>query len=253
MNPSIFNITFKFVAFLLTFLLTFGVQADESIVNLTANKIIGFKESPTVYVELEIDKTRDLHVAFQNMNGFKTVKRTMKRIKKSGKYHFEVPLDKIDVGNYRIAAYLTPRGKDWNDRITQAQPFMFEVVNAEKYVKKSSFSKQDKIKFVKWPKRVIGNQEATLTIQYDIQAPRDIHVKLLDSDNWKEHGALKFPVTEPGNLTLPLSNLTVDFPLGNYAWVVYVAEKGKSEPISDKFGKHFTLAKKQKQSEGKSN
>ena len=115
----------------------------------------------------------------------------------------------------------------------------------------SGFSQQDKIKFVKWPKQIIGNQEATLTIQYDIKEARDIHVKLLDSDNWKEHGALKFPVTEPGNLTLPLSNLTDDFPVGNYAWVVFVAEKGKAEPISDKFGKHFTLANKQKLSDGK--
>lgn len=236
----------NFCAAIVLFLFANIVQADDAILSLSATEIIGYKQSQTVHVELEVKKTRDLHVAIQNMVGFQTIKRTMKRIKKSGKYHFTVDIDNLKVGKYRIASYLTPRGKDWNDRIIQGQPFEFEVINEKKHVKKTTFSSEDKIKFVKWPKQIIGKQEATLIIQYDIKEPRDIHVKLLDSDNWKEHGALKFPVSEPGNLTLPLSNLTDDFPVGNYAWVVFVVEKGKTENLSDKYGKHFTLAHKQK-------
>lgn len=246
MNVLTFSRKYTYSAFLFALLFVFNVQAEDSIVNLTATEIIGFKESPTIYVELEVDKTRDFHVAIQTMQGFQAIKRTMKRIKKSGQYHFEVDIDNLKAGKYRVASYLTPRGKDWNDRISQGQPFEFEVVNEEKYVKKTAFSSQDKIKFVKWPQKIIGNQEATLTIQYDIKEPRDLHVKLLDSDNWKEHGALKFPVTEPGNFSLPLSHLTNDFPVGNYAWVVFVAAKDKTENISEKFGKHFTLAHKKK-------
>lgn len=221
-----------------------SVQADDAILSLTASEVIGFKQSQTVHVELEVKKTRDLHVAIQNMNGFNTIKRTMKRIKKSGNYHFEVPLENIKPGNYRIAAYLTPRGKDWNDRITQAEPFMFEVVNVEKYVKKTSFSDQDKVKFVDWPKQINGVQEATLLIKYEITQVRDLHIKLLDSENWKEYGALKFPLKEPGNFTLPLSNLTDDFPTGKYAWVVFLTPTGEKNEVSDKYGKHFILTDK---------
>lgn len=246
MKSSIIYRAFKYSVFILMSLIVFNAQAQDSIVSLTANKIIGYKQSQTVYVELELDKTRDFHVAFQTMKGFQTIKKTMKRIKGSGKYHFEVEIENLKAGKYRIASYLTPRGKDWNDRIIQGQPFEFEVVNEEQYVKKTTFSNEDKIKFVKWPKKVVGNQEETLTIEYEIKKPRDLYIKLLDSDDWKEHGALKFPVTEPGNLTIPLSNLTDDFPVGNYAWVIFVAEKGKTIPLSDKFGKHFTLANKQK-------
>ncbi|MBU2924283.1 hypothetical protein Q4530_08270 [Colwellia sp. 1_MG-2023] len=237
----------RYGVFTLTFLCLFfaqTLQAADTITSLSATEVIGYEQSPTVYVELEVDKTRDLHVAFQTVKGARTIKKTMKRIKKSGKYHFEVEIDDLKAGQYRIAAYLTPRGKNWNDRLFQVKPFDFTVINEKKYVKKTIFSKQDKINFVKWPKQIIGKQEAKLTIQYDITEPRDLHIKLADSDTWKEFGALKFPVTEPGTFTLPLSNLTADFPIGNYAWIVHLAETGKKETISDKYGKHFTLSDK---------
>ena len=226
---------------ILPFLFVFHAQAEDIILDLSATEIIGYKESPKVFVELEVKKTRDLHVAFQNMDGWQTVKRTMKRIKKSGKYHFEVPIDDLKAGKYRIDAYLAPRGKNWNDRITKVKRVEFEVVDEETYVKKTAFSSQDKIKFVDWPKKIVGTQEATLKIKYDITETRDLHIKLLDSNNWKEHGALKFPVTEPGEITLPLSNLNSDFPEGKYAWVVFLTASDDSTEVSEKYGKHFEL------------
>ncbi|TYK66234.1 hypothetical protein [Colwellia echini] len=247
MNNIIINKTLKLFKYVTYFLAAFylsNVYADEGFINLTATEIIGYQQSPTVYVELEVNKTRDLHVVIQTVDGSNPINRTMKRIKQSGKYHFEVEIDDLKPGKYRVVSYLTPKGKNWSDRIDQATPFNFEVINKPEYIKQISFSNQDKINFVKWPKKIIGTQEANLVIQFEITEPRDLHIKLLDSDNWKEHGAFKLPVVEPGNMSLPLSNLKADFPIGNYAWVVFLAPTGENEPVSEKFGKHFTLTDK---------
>ncbi|TRX57999.1 hypothetical protein [Thalassomonas sp. M1454] len=229
------------LTFFISCICAFNVLAEDAIIDLSATELIGYTEPPKVFIELEVNKTRDLHVAFQNMDGWQTIKRTMKRIRESGKYHFEVPIDNLKPGKYRIDAYIAPRGKNWSDRLTETKHFEFEVVNEEKYVKKTLFSSQDKIKFVDWPKKIVGTQEATLKIKYDITETRNLHIKLLDSSNWKEYGALKFPVTEPGEITLPLSNLKSDFPEGKYAWVVFLTTSDDSTEMSEKYGKHFEL------------
>ena len=231
----------KYSVFILTLFCGSNAYADDNIISLSTNEIIGYKETPIIYVELTIDKTRDLYVAFQNMDGWQTVKTTMKRIKKSGKYHFEVPIEDLKVGKYRVDAYITPKGKNWNDRLNETHHVEFEVINQEKHIKQTVFSEQDRVKFVDWPKNIVGTQEATLTIKYDITEPRDLHIKLLDSSNWKEYGALKFPVTEPGDFVLPLSHLSEDFPSGAYAWVVYLTPTNELNKLSKEYGKHFVL------------
>ncbi len=40
---------------------------------------------------------------------------------------------------------------------------------------------------------------------------------------------------------MPLVNLTSGFPVGKFAWIVFLAESGTKEPISDRYGKHFVL------------
>lgn len=244
---NIFNVKMfrNYCLFILLFLYISNAHCEELITSITADETIGFKQTPIVHVELEIDKTRDLHVAFQTLDGSRTLKTTMKRIKESGKYHFEVPIENLTSGKYRIASYLTPRGKNWNDRIYQAPHFLFNVVDQETYVETTAFSSQDKIKLVEWPKQIVGLQEATLKINYEITQPRDIHIKLLDSDNWKEFGSIKYSVAEPGNISIPFSQLTNDFPAGNYAWVIFISVNGETENIGKKYGKHFTLVQQE--------
>lgn len=234
--------------FLVSCVFSFGLQANstDEIVSLSATEKIGFNQQPTVYIDLVVKKTRDLHVAIQNMDGWQTVKRTMKRIKKSGNYHFSVAVDGLKPGKYRVDAYLAPRGKNWADRLFQPQHAEFEVVDVANYVKTTEFSSNDQITFVDWPKQVVGEQEATLSVRYNITQARDLHIKLLNSDNWEEHAEIKVPVAEPGNFNLPLSHLINDFPTAKYAWVVFLTEAGGDEQVSEKYGKHFILADENK-------
>lgn len=216
--------------------------AEDRIVSLSVQEQLGFEEVPVVRVEVEIDTKRDLHVSFQTWGDWKAVKRTMRRIPQSGKYHFEVPFDTLKPGKYRIAAYLTPRRKDWNDRVGNTMHAPMEVVDQPTFAgEAAAFSAEDKIQQIDWPKEVSGSQEVTLEIRYQISAPRDLVVRLANSDNWKQMGELVFPVKEPGVTSLPLVNLTADFPPGNYAWIVFLAEPGTKEPQLGKLGKHFVL------------
>lgn len=225
-----------------SFLACIASANADNFVDFSVQEILGFEDTPVIKLEIDIDKTRDLYVTIQRSQDWKTVKRTMKRIKKSGKYHFEMPVEDIKPGTYRVGAYVTPRGKDWNSRISSSKQIMIEVIDEPHFVKKTMFSSDDIVRFVDWPKQIVGEQEATLMVKYEITEPRDLVLKLLDSDNWEEHGVLKFPVTEPGNFSLPLSHLNEDFKEGKYAWVIYLSEQGDTEPLSDKYGKHFVLS-----------
>ena len=227
------------------------LHAEDAIVSLTVQDQLGFEEVPVVRVELSLDAPRDLHVAFQTWGDWKPIKRTMRRIKESGKYHFEVPFDNLNPGRYRLAAYLTPRRKDWNDRVGNTMHAPMEVVDAPKLSafygqsevenKSPGFSESDKIVQVNWPKEIGGHEEATLAIRYEITKPRDLIIRLSNSDNWKQSGEMIFPVSEPGVTEIPLANLSIDFPAGNYAWIVFLAEPGTKEPHIGKLGKHFVL------------
>ena len=90
-----------------------------------------------------------------------------------------------------------------------------------------------------WVKKI--DRIPTLEIRYSITEPRDLLVRLANSDNWKQMGEMIFPVKEPGTTSVPLANLTSDFPAGNYAWIVFLAEPGTKEPQLGKLGKHFVL------------
>jgi len=220
--------------------------AEDRIVSLSAQEMLGNDEIPVVRVELELNTKRDLHVAFQTWGDWKPIKRTMRRIPQSGKYHFEVPFDKLKPGKYRIAAYLTPRRKDWNDRVGNTMHAPMEVLDVPQLAsqaksEKAVFSDVDKVSLVKWPQEISGTEEATLEIRYSITQSRDLIVRLANSDSWKQMGEMIFPVEEPGTTSVPLANLTSDFPAGNYAWIVFLAESGTKEPQLGKLGKHFVL------------
>ncbi|WP_158971846.1 hypothetical protein [Paraglaciecola sp. L3A3] len=214
---------------------------EDKIVEFIVQEQIGFEEVPVIQVEVQVSKTRELHVAVVNLDGWKTVKKTQKRIKQSGKFHFELPIENLQPGKYRIDAYLSPRRKGWKDRITEPTRRNLLVLNKTKNPKKSLFSKQDKIKKVNFPKQVVGSQAVELNIHYEVTEARDLHIKLLDSSNWQEFGVLKFTVTENGQISIPLSNMPTDFPTSKFAWVIYLTEINKLEPISKKQGKHFLL------------
>ena len=215
--------------------------AEDRIVSLSVQEKLGYEDVPVVRVEVELDTKRDLHVSFQTWGDWKAVKRTMRRIPQSGKYHFEVPFDNLKPGRYRIAAYLTPRRKDWNDRVGNTMHAPMEVVDEPTFAEQTAFSDTDKVLQVKWPKEISGSEEVTLEVRYSITEPRDLVVRLANSDNWKQMGELVFPVKEPGTTSVPLANLTADFPPGNYAWIVFLAESGTKEPQLGKLGKHFVL------------
>ena len=217
------------------------VLADDDILNLTVQEKLGYDEIPVVRVELDLQRSRDLHVSFQTWGNWRSVKRTMRRIPRSGKYHFEVPFDNLKPGRYRVAAYLTPRGKDWNERLGDSTHVSMEVVDAPTIAGQTLFSLEDKVTFVDWPEEVAGNDELTLEVRYEVTEPRDLIIRLSNSETWKQQGELIFTVREPGNITIPLGNLTSDFPVGKYAWFVFLAESGAKEPVSDRLDKHFVL------------
>ncbi|WP_111977873.1 hypothetical protein [Algibacillus agarilyticus] len=175
------------------------------------------------------------------MKTWKNIKTTRKRIKKSGKYHFKMPIENIKPGKYRVNAYLTPRGKDWQDKIGDQVGQNLTVVDADKYVKTINFNNMDKIKSAKWPKQINDNNEHILNIKYSLTEVRDLHIRLLNRKNWQAEGTLKFKVTEPGEISLPINNMLNDFPAGKYAWVMYLTAVDETERLSDKLGKNFIL------------
>ena len=218
-----------------------AASAEDRILDVSMQEKLGFEETPVVRVEVEVDSQRDLHVAFQQAPSWQGVKNTKRRIKQSGKYHFEVPFDNLRPGNYRISVYLTPRRKDWNDRLGNPTFFQFEVIDQPNFEARTAFSSRDQVQFIGWPQEVGGTEEVTLEVRFALTEPRDLIVRLANSDNWEQMGELIFPVKEPGNITIPLANLTSDFPPGNYAWIVWITESGTTEPAIAKLGKHFVL------------
>ncbi|TLU64331.1 hypothetical protein FE810_12070 [Thalassotalea litorea] len=222
-----------------------ALAKTDEIVSLSAQEQIGFTEKPVVHLEVAVKKTRDLHVAFQNSDDWTTVKRSMKRIKKSGKYHFTLDTEDLAPGNYRVSAYLTPRAKNWNDRLAPPTNVNVQVLDQKVFKKPAAaplgFAKRDVVKKVEWPTSVDGDQDLDLEVRYDITQERQLWIKLLDSENWEEHGSLKYLVKKPGKFNLPMNNVQSSFPAGKYAWVIYLTEVDGEEPIGRKFGKHFEI------------
>jgi hypothetical protein len=54
-------------------------------------------------------------------------------------------------------------------------------------------------------------------------------------------GTLTFPASNSGELSIPLANMTDDFPPGKYAWIVNLVDNKSDQPIAKNYGKHFEL------------
>lgn len=230
---------------LLLFVSFSSIAADDSIVSFELDNLqIGYEEQPVVHIELKLNKMRDLHVAIQHADSRQTVKRTMKRIKNSGKYHFSLEIDGVEPGKYRVNAYITPKGKNWNDRIGETRFQVITILDTPKAPKPSVFADKDLIKNVSWPKQINSDGEVILTAKYAITQPRDLHLKLFNSENWDELGALKYPVKTPGEIALPLTDLVTNFGAGKYAWVVYLTAVDSDQEVSKKQGRHFVITSK---------
>lgn len=229
--------------------LCFSQQAfsAEKINDLNIKSRIGLSEVPIVHVDVAIEKARDLHVTIQSFDGWKKVAGTKKRIKSSGKYHFEMPIENMQPGRYRAISYITPKGKNWDKRIGEEVRVVFEVL-AQQFTKEPvaepKASIVDKIKAISFPKKVTGNEAVDLSIKFDIAKSRKIKIRLLNSENWKELGVLKYTVNESGVLDIPLVNLADDFPAGKYAWVVFLLDSSTEKEVAKKMGKHFELFSK---------
>ncbi|AWB64997.1 hypothetical protein C2869_00430 [Saccharobesus litoralis] len=221
----------------------FVAKAEEvdNIITINTAAKIGFEQLPKVKVDIKVKKTRELYVALQDKQTWRNIKTTRKRIKKSGNYHFDFNIDNLKPGNYRLNAYITPRGKDWNSRIGEQKGVDFIVVDQAQFVEKIQMATEDKIKGISYPKTIADDAEYKLDIQFDITEPRDLIIKLLNKNGWKEAGVLSFPVKEPGNISLPIDKMVTNFPAGDYAWMTYLSETGSKQPLSNKRGAHFSL------------
>lgn len=236
-------------------------DAKEGIVEFTVQEKIGTAQVPVINVEVNVDKTRDLHVVLKEAKTGKKIKSTFKRIKKSGKYHFKQSVGNLTPGRYQWSAYLAPRKKNWADRIGDPVNQIMQVVNAATFepkvvktkakkavnnnVKKKDFAKKDGFKKITWPKEISTNDELTLTVQYLVTQERDVHLKLLNSKNWEEHGAVKVNVKENGKFSLPFSSMLDNYGPGKYVWVMSITEVGNPDKIIKKQGRHFVISKPQ--------
>ena len=226
-----------------TLVLSISAHANEQegVISLSVPDKIGFAERPIITVDVEIAQTRDLYVALQDGNTFKPIKSEFKRISKSGTYRFQLDVGKLKPGSYRWNAYLTPKGKNWNHRLADSTMAMMDVVNRELFKIPVVLGISDKISKVKWPDQISDDSSYELSIDFDVTKPRVLHVKLLESETWKEFGAVEFSVEEPGNMTLPFEQIVTNFPAGRYAWVIYLVDEKGQQLEKRKFGKHFNI------------
>lgn len=231
---------------LVLFLVTHDSLA-ESVVRVQVPTEIGFKQQPLVEVEIEIDKTRDLHIVLQSKidGSWSTEQSKFKRLKKSGAYKFKMPLGKVLPGNYRWSIYLTPRGGNWNQRLDKPTFSSMTILDTPTAKEKVFFSKQDKVQQAKWPNLISDDASYTLEVQYAITEPRNLNIILYNSDNWSELGVIKLPVKEPGKLSVPFDSLLSNFGEGKYVWTIYFTDNDGNELQKKKLGRHFTIEKAQ--------
>lgn len=243
MNKNINSLLLALSLALFT-LLSASAQAEDKIVSINLKQVeIGTKEKPTVEIELALSKTRDLHIAVQDTKTWRPIKRTMRRIKKSGKYHLAIDVEDLKPGIYRVDAYITPKGKDWNARFGDTIFNNLTVLDQEFAPKPSIFADKDVIRSINWPKVIDHNNEVVVSVNFDITEPRDLHIKLLDSSNWQEYGSMKFPVKQPGDVAVPLDQVQDNFPPGKYAWVAYLTESNTDKKVTKELGWHFKISK----------
>lgn len=219
-----------------------ATDVDDKIKLLTVTEFVGTEQSPRVDFDVDVKKVRDVYIVLKHFDSWKNIKDQRVRIKKSGKYHLTLDTSELTPGKYRVTAYMTPRGKDWTARIGGEPSAVFTVVDTPKYVREIAFAEDDVIQQVQWPKKV-ANESNTLLVHYAISQPRGIVVKLFSQQTKQAVTTIEYPVGEPGEWRLPISGLADKIPAGDYVWVVYLAESGKQDAISNKYRMPFTLSK----------
>lgn len=238
----------KRITLLMLMVLSVGAISapNEQVVSLETPEKIGYQQTPVIDVHVVVMKKRDLHINLQHKvdGNWNTVKRNFKRIKQSGNYKFKLSLDGLAAGMYRWNAYLTPRKKNWNDRIGQQITASMTIVDAPSFIEKKRLAKIDKITHVEWPKTIEDDQTYTLSIRYKISEARELHIKLFNKKNWQEAGSITIPVSEVGDVQVPFDSLVSNFSAGKYAWVIHLADKAGNQLNEKKFGKHFVIQAK---------
>ncbi|TKB43583.1 hypothetical protein [Thalassotalea mangrovi] len=211
--------------------------------SFSAPEIIGVKDVPRVNLVIDVTKPRELHVTLQEFGTWRTVKSMTMRVNESGNYHFDFEVEELTSGRYRWNAYLSPRGKKWQDRLTEPHRDSMQVIAKDHYTPPKNLAKHDRVKSVNWPKTIVDDKEHILTVKYDVTTARDLEIRLLDSTDWQEFGNVKVTVEESGQIQLPFNSMLSNFPAGKYAWVVDLKEQDSDNSIlAKRLGYHFEIA-----------
>ncbi|MCM2678526.1 hypothetical protein [Echinimonas agarilytica] len=217
---------------------------SDVITSLKVDPEIGYEQTPVVRLSVEIETQRDLHVVMQRSGDWKTIKKVTQRVKKSGNYTLKLPVENLQPGEYRVDAYLSPRRKGFKDKIGQVSRVPLKVLD-KPTIEKEKFAAEDKVLNVTFPKQVTSNGVVDLDIKFQVVQARVLQIRLLDSDSWEEFGELTYPVPHNGNISIPLENMSEQFPTGNYAWVISLLDNEQDKQVMAKLGKHFTLSANQ--------
>lgn len=256
---------FKLALALIVFQSNYAV-AEDKINAFSVQETITVGETPIINIDVDVSKKRDLHVVLKDGKTQRNIKTIKKPIKSSGKYHFDFDIDELPPGNYRWNAFITPRKKNGNDRIGGSSTQMMKVItleqaaiNQQKIKKLKNNSKvnkatqkqkktasKDGFKKISWPKNISNDEVYTLMVDYLVTQERDIHIKLLNSENWEEHGKVKISVDKNGTFSLPFDSMLENFGPGKYAWVLSITEVGKPDNIVKKMGRHFVISTPEK-------
>ncbi|XQW86834.1 hypothetical protein ACOYR1_08975 [Thalassotalea piscium] len=242
------------------------VLAEDKINAFSVQETLTVGEIPVIKIDVDVTKKRDLHVILKNGKTQRNINTIKKPIKRTGKYHFNFDIDELPPGNYRWNAFITPRKKNGNDRIGDTATQMMRVITVEQAAinqqklkelpknnkvnkateKHKKVASKDGFKKINWPKNISNNDAYILTVDYLVTKARDIHIKLLNSENWEEHGKVKISVNENGTFSLPFDSLLENFGPGKYAWVLSITEVGEPDNIVKKMGRHFVISKPEK-------
>lgn len=226
---------------------TAHAQSDE-ITHVKVPSIIGYEQNVTVYVQVDVKKSRDLHVTIQNTKNWKNEKSILKRIKKSGAYHFEVKMkDQLKPGSYRWNIYLSKKKGGWKNKVSETKSINLIVSEEPQVITKKIKKVVESVTSISFPALIKDNKAVELSVKYKVNAKRDLVLKLQNKSNWQYIGEVVYPIKESGIFTLPVKNMITDFPMGEYRWEVFLAEKeNKNKKVSDTLFSSFEVKSLQK-------